>query len=483
MKKLLSLFFAAILSVCTLAACRSDNPKDDVPPDNTGNNPNTPPDGDNNDKEPDDGDVEVNVDYSTYGSFWLRSHDYKTMPITAFNACPPKIGEYTHNYLESEQTFKDYAEAHVNTMMGMSENTASAQVEQALDWCAQNGISYLVACGGADNIVNDSIVKSTLMRVKYHDAFGGVMQFDEPGRTMFENLAMSKTKLEAIMPAETKGALWHCNLFPLGATERQYYHRVDTLPLPDSVPSYTFEQYVSDYVEICKPQVLSYDNYPLRGAFPKVGNTYFENMSVMRKHAKQINVPFWVYVQACSFSANTRIPQESEVKWLVNTSLSYGAKGIQYFTGVIPNSNSIEHFNGGLFDLNGNKTQVFEHAKKANAQVAAVDEVLMCSHSKGVMQIGAMPNKETLAAEDLLASYGVLSSAQGAHSLIGCFDYNKKDAYYVTNNSLNEAEKLTLNFTEEVSGYIVQNTSKTAFSGDLLKLDMAAGDGVLIVIG
>lgn len=72
MKKLLSLFFAAILSVCTLAACRSDNPKDDVPPDNTGDNPNTPPDGDNNDKEPDDGNVEVNVDYSTYGSFWLR---------------------------------------------------------------------------------------------------------------------------------------------------------------------------------------------------------------------------------------------------------------------------------------------------------------------------------------------------------------------------------------------------------------------------
>lgn len=474
MKKLLCMFFAAILSVCTLAACGGNKPQDDNPPATPGGDTDNPDNGN-------DGDVEVNVDYSTYGSFWLRGHDYKTMPITAFNACPPKIGDYTHNYLESEQTFKDYAQAHVNTMMGMSENTASPQVEQALDWCAQNGISYLVACGGADNIVNDSIVKSTLMRVKYHDAFGGVMQFDEPGRTMFENLAMSKTKLDALMPAETVGALWHCNLFPLGATERQLYHRVDGKPLPENVPSYTFEQYVSDYMEICKPQVLSYDNYPLRGAFPKLSNTYFTNMSIMRRYAKQANVPFWVYVQACKFSANTRIPNEAEVKWLVNTSLSYGAKGIQYFTGVLPNNNASESFEGGLFDRNGNKTEVYEHAKKANAQVAAVDEILMCSHSEGVMQIGTLPNKETLPESDLLSSYGVLESAQGNHSLIGCFDYNEKAAYYVTNNSLDGGEELTLNFNKSVSGYIVQGTKKTAFSGNSLKLDMAAGDGVLVV--
>ena len=174
-------------------------------------------------------------------------------------------------------------------------------VELALFGGEKKVIFFLVGGGGADNIVNDSIVKSTLMRVKYHDAFGGVMQFDEPGRTMFENLAMSKTKLDALMPAETVGALWHCNLFPLGATERQLYHRVDGKPLPENVPSYTFEQYVSDYMEICKPQVLSYDNYPLRGAFPKLSNTYFTNMSIMRRYAKQANVPFWVYVQACKF--------------------------------------------------------------------------------------------------------------------------------------------------------------------------------------
>ena len=115
------MFFAAILSVCTLAACGGNKPQDDNPPATPGGDTDNPDNGN-------DGDVEVNVDYSTYGSFWLRGHDYKTMPITAFNACPPKIGDYTHNYLESEQTFKDYAQAHVNTMMGMSEKDRKSVV-------------------------------------------------------------------------------------------------------------------------------------------------------------------------------------------------------------------------------------------------------------------------------------------------------------------------------------------------------------------
>ena len=97
------------------------------------------------------------------------------------------------------------------------------------------------------------------------------------------------------------------------------------------------------------------------------------------------------------------------------------------------------------------------------------------------MQIGTLPNGETLPATDLLSSYGVLESAQGNHSLIGCFDYNGKAAYYVTNNSLDDGEELTLNFNKSVSGYIVQGTKKTAFSGNSLKLDMTAGDGVLVV--
>ncbi len=67
-----------------------------------------------------------------------------------------------------------------------------------------------------------------------------------------------------------------------------------------------------------------------------------------------------------------------------NTALTYGAKGIQYFTGVLP-SNGAETFTGAMFDRDGNRTDVYDYVKKANTQVKAVDEVLMCAKSKGII--------------------------------------------------------------------------------------------------
>ncbi len=48
--------------------------------------------------------------------------------------------------------------------------------------------------------------------------------------------------------------------------------------------------------------------------------------------AQEANIPFWTFVQTCSFNSGRRIPTEADILWQVNTALAYGAKGIQYFT-------------------------------------------------------------------------------------------------------------------------------------------------------
>ena len=111
---------------------------------------------------------------------------------------------------------------------------------------------------------------------------------------------------------------------------------------------------------------------------------YFENMSIIRSAALEANIPFWVFIQTCSFSSGTRIPDEADILWQVNTALTYDAKGIQYFTGVLP-SNGAETFTGAMFDRDGNRTDVYDYVKKANTQVKVVDEVLMCAKSKGII--------------------------------------------------------------------------------------------------
>lgn len=44
-----------------------------------------------------------------------------------------------------------------------------------------------------------------------------------------------------------------------------------------------------------------------------------------------------------------------------------------------------------MFDAEGNKTEMYGRVKLANEMIAAVDEVLMCAKSEGVIVKGVMP--------------------------------------------------------------------------------------------
>lgn len=424
------------------------------------------------------------VDYSTYGSFWMRGHDYKTMPVAVYNALPNMRSGYTYDYLaNAESTIKAYSEAGVNALYGLYELCTLKGVETALDLCYDRNIAYLVNMGDAANLADSSAGLHNLDRVKYHDAFAGVMASDEPGRTMFENLGKSFTVLDRYIDGVADGVLWHANLFPTYASQRQLYNRINDGDLPEG--GYTYEEYLSDFISEVKPKILSYDFYPCRGREGSLSGGYFENMAIIRKTAAQANIPFWVYIQSCSFGGNTRVPTEGDILWQVNTALCYGAKGIQYFCGVTPSDGGGESFVGCYFDRDGNKTEIYDYAKRANIQIAAIDEVLMCSRFKGIIVSGSTPWGEAadsgIAEEDILNEYGVLKSVDATHALTGCFDYNGKNAYYLVNDSSHEEDDATISFSSSVNGYYVQNGVKKTFSGDMLSLSLTAGEGALIV--
>ena len=310
---------------------------------------------------------------------------------------------------------------------------------------------------------------------------------------MYENLASSRSIFENVLK-DTSEKLYHVNLFPTYANEKQLWFRSytseDTLP----VESYTYEQYLRDYMEIFEPQVLSYDFYPIQGSFPALMNGYFENMSLIRTAALKANIPFWVYVQTCSFADGQRLPTQADLLWNVNTCLAYGAKGIQYFCGVNPQGD----FVGSMFDAEGNKTEMYGRVKLANEMIAAVDEVLMCAKSEGVIVKGVMPQlnrgeeRMSIPEGDLLGgTFKELSSVSSNHALVGCFDYDGKTALYVVNNAVADdtiqgcaaADEITLNFNGKVSGYAVDGGGKKDFAGESLSVSLGAGEAVLVVVG
>ena len=437
---------------------------------------------------------EEQIDYSTYGSYWFGVHDYKTMPVTAYNALPPAKYGYAKNFLTDENMFIDYAKAGINTLMGLTDYIGENQqnISTALDYAYEYGLAYLIAYSGAANVTNAANVKGVLSRVMYHDAFAGIMLSDEPGRVMFDKLATSRNVFsEALSSVDEK--LYHVNLFPTYANSRQLWYRTYTSSDVLPVESYSYEQYVEDFMTIYKPQVLSYDFYPITGSYPSLSDGYFENMSIIRRAALNANIPFWTYVQTCSFRNGQRLSTQEDLNWNVNTCLAYGAKGIQYFCGVNPQSVAGgEQFSGSMFDVNGNKTEMYERVKNINATIAAVDEYLMCSTSKGIILAGVTPllnggeDRMTVPESDLIASYKELSGVTSDHALVGCFDYNGKTALYCVNNAVeNDGEDgtdITLSFSKTVSGKVISAAGKVDFDGATLTKKVNAGDAFLVIL-
>ncbi len=228
--------------------------------------------------------------------------------------------------------------------------------------------------------------------------------------------------------------------------------------------------------------VLNFDN--VRGV-TSVGSQrylrkgYFQNLAVIRNEALKANIPFWTYIQTTSWYQGGFLPTEEELRWNVNTALAYGAKGIQYFTGVVPYDAGGESFAGGLFDQNGNRTNVYYYAQRANMFIQDIDHILMNSRSMGVMYAGSIPSFATVHGSDLytpltqeenlaeiptlgkLTNYRECVQVEG-NILVGCFDYNGKTVLYVVNNSIVDNDiSLDNNFTRL---YFGANTSGRVYA-------------------
>lgn len=256
-----------------------------------------------------------------------------------------------------------------------------------------------------------------------------------------------------------------------------------------------FEKYVSTFVTECDAPYLSFDYY----VFDKRQSVaeYFYNLSVYRENANEAGIPLWVFIQAGSQwnDANKRFdsetpyyPNEKQFDWNINTSLAYGAKGIEYFPLIQPSwfayaeSTDFDFERNGIIGAWGNKTQWFYYAKDIQPHIAAIDEVLMNAVNKGVLVSGEQATRENALSTCVLegTSWRELASITG-DAMVGCFNYQGKTALYVVNYDMEYAQNIHLTFHDSYKFSVVQNAQKSYYEGSQIELAMQAGEGVLIV--
>ena len=419
------------------------------------------------------------------------------MPIGGY------IGPYIHSYSSDGNVFPEYitdeyykkiADAGINLIVYSFTDYASAPeaVVKNLELCEKNGIGFFVTDGNVTGkIEQDEItveeVAAQIVNYSDYEAFCGLYMVDEPQATYYSmgdgtRLLQKYEKLADIVHNELD-ILTYCNAFPINDLSKNKEN---------------YEKYVTEFCDTLQPKVLMWDYYPFDKYREGDMKVYFYNMNLMREKAEERNIPFWAYIQAGSQwndsfeelpSTKPYYPNEYQFNWNVNTCLAFGAQGIQYFPLMQPYQFSLAENGGWDFERNGilgamgNKNQWYFYAQNINKHIGAIDEVLMNSVNKGIIVTGEQAKSDVGSIKFLIESgtFHQLQTISG-DAMVGCFNYNGKTALYVVNYSMENAQKITLGFDAEQNVRMIQNAETSYVKGNNLTLDMAAGEGVLLVL-
>ncbi|NNM87745.1 MAG: hypothetical protein HKL95_04420 [Phycisphaerae bacterium] len=296
-------------------------------------------------------------------------------------------------------------------MGGFGADTPETDRRQQLDLCGKYGLKALVYLSGYEagaihGPADNGQIKQA-DKFPNHPACWGYMLHDEPSALLFPNLRYMVNYLRRARP----GKLGYINLFPNYASAAQLGAR-------------SYEEYVSRFVREVNPDVLCMDYYPMMEPHANSQDGYCANLAVLRTYALQRSIPFWNYFNAMPFGGHSD-PTEAQMRWQINTSLAYGAKGVLYFCYWTPGG--FRH-GGALISAAGRPTRHYDQARRINAKLKNLGPTLMQLTSEAVHRIPRGANPATA------LKGSPLKSITPGDYLIGVYKHTDGRAAVLLNN-------------------------------------------------
>ena len=375
---------------------------------------------------------------------------------------PPSLTTDAYDY---------YSDANFEMVLSVTPDEPSVTLAE------QYGMEYQLRAGSLigehqylrapDNIAPEDLTDDDLAKLdgmielfKDREKVLGYYLTDEPNAKAFPNLGKTVNYLREKDPTH----LSFINLFPTYANDEQ-------LGTP------TYDDHVEQFLNIVKPEILSYDHYHFFNGYD--GSGYFNNLGIIRKWAVTYDIPFCNIIQAIGADfLNWRIPTAAEHRWLVYSSLAYGAKGIVWF--------HWDHEWG--LTASPNRDELYASIQQLNQEINNLGEILINLNSKGVY------HSKTLSTKLLLPSDGIVKSvSENADLVIGYFkESNDKDYFMLMNKNYNDSTiaTITLNGTVDNLQYFdvvaeqwkaVVNDSSSGRS--IFDVTLLSGGGILFSFG
>lgn len=255
-----------------------------------------------------------------------------------------------------------------------------------------------------------------IARVSKHPALYSYYIIDEPNASQFPALG----RLVAYLRARDPAHLAYINLFPTYASNEQLGTQGDVVT--------AYKEHLRLYVEQVKPALISYDHYQFR--LNDDSNQYFLNLAMIRRAAQDAAVPFLNIVQACTWAPTAmRVPNADELRYLVYSTLAYGAQGISYYVYACANHQ------GSIVGLDGTPGPLYHALKSYNREFAAIAAELQALRSLGVYHTSMRePGCEPLPADLPFRFDSSSSPSRPRGFLLGCFGAEDKPTHVIVVN-------------------------------------------------
>ena len=347
--------------------------------------------------------------------------------------------------------------------------------EKELDVAQRHGLRAqlhdgLLSPATLDDPTQREKLDALIDRVRNHPALYSYYITDEPSAAGFPPLG----KLVAYLRERDPAHLAYINLFPTYANNDQLGTKGDTVT--------AYREHLRQYVEIVKPSLISYDHYQFATEGDLDG--YFLNLAMIRRAAQDAGVPFLNIVQACSWTPVRRVPQGDEMRYLVYTTLAYGAQGISYYVYCHPGHT------GGIAQADGTPTPIYHALKTLNREFVAIAGELQQLQSLAVYHAGMAPPGAQLLPTDApfrldppvpSLAYHPPERVRGV--LLGYFGTASKPSHVVVVNLDYKAEAvLTIVGPDPLDAFDAAASTWSAIGSPRAELRLPPGGGKLVRI-
>ena len=419
--------------------------------------------------------------------------------------------ETTTLQISLEEWAKDFVDSGCNVLVQVGQRThsSSQRFPELMQYLEQYGGMTLIKYSGVMNQTGSiesgaDKLKGALKMYEQYKSFAGAHVVDEPGwKTWTEGTA---GKGHEVWNTVYNSKLYFINLLPIYSPGWSFPNGATGAGSGSSSNDYDY--YYASYIEKVHPKVFCYDYYPLKGTYPTLKDEHFLQLYKSRYYAEDYNysvygeyIPFWSFIQISGWSA-TRSATYAEVAWQINTAISFGCKGLQYYV-YSPSGNDLSANDanpGTPVTMEGYKRSNYYDMQRANNYAQSMAKWFLNASVDHIGQVGFTPNGEIIpeamfVPRDPNFQWRLVNTA-GVPHLISYMKYyannneydefvdgDVQEMYFVCNNSIVNGGDVTLNFGEEVvKGSYIVGGKEFEFEGSSLTVTTGAGEAFALLL-